>query len=95
MEILQKTGVAAVPSFDSEALAHDPHLEARGVFAEVDHSVMGKRVVVAPHWRLSETPARITRPSPLLGEHNRYVFGELLGMSKDEIAELEKDGAVY
>ena len=95
MEILQKEGLAAVPSFDSESLALDPHMEARGVFTEVDHPVLGKRVVVAPHWRMSETPARITEPAPLLGEHNEYVFGELLGMADDEIAELEKDGAIY
>jgi benzylsuccinate CoA-transferase BbsF subunit len=91
MEALQAVGVAAVPSFDSMTMADDPHLQERGVFRAVDHPVIGTRVVVDPHWRLSETPARITRPAPLLGAHNRYVFGELLGMSDAEIDVLEHD----
>jgi crotonobetainyl-CoA:carnitine CoA-transferase CaiB-like acyl-CoA transferase len=28
----------------------------------------------------------------VLGEHNDYVFGDLLGMSKDEIARLVEEG---
>jgi crotonobetainyl-CoA:carnitine CoA-transferase CaiB-like acyl-CoA transferase len=33
-------------------------------------------------------------PSPCLGEHNEYVFKELLGMSDDEIAEHIIDGSI-
>ena len=95
MTVLQRAGVAAVPSFDSEALANDPHLKERNAFIEVDHSVMGKRIVAAPHWRLSETPARITRQAPLLGQHNRYVFCDLLGMSPQEVEDLEKEKVIY
>ena len=36
---------------------------------------------------LSKTPRETTRPSPCLGEHNEYVYKELLGMTDDEIAE--------
>jgi len=95
MEILQKVGVAAVPSFNSKDLCTDRHLKERGVFMEVDHPVMGKRVVVAPHWKLSHTPARPGRYAPLFGEHNEYVFGELLGMRLDEINELKEGGIIY
>jgi len=95
MTVLQRAGVAAVPSFDSEALSQDPHLKERNAFIEVDHSVMGKRVVVAPHWRMSETPVHITRQAPLLGQHNRYVFCDLLGMSPQEVEDLEKDKVIY
>jgi len=95
MTVLQRAGVAAVPSFDSEALSQDPHLKERNAFIEVDHSVMGKRIVVAPHWRLSETPARITSQAPLLGAHNQYVFCDLLGLSLQEVEGLEKDLVIY
>jgi benzylsuccinate CoA-transferase BbsF subunit len=95
MEMLQHVGVAAVMSFDSETMADDPHLQERGVFRAVDHQVIGTRVVVDPHWRLSETPARITRPAPLLGAHNQYVFGELLRMTDSEIEALEADRVAY
>jgi crotonobetainyl-CoA:carnitine CoA-transferase CaiB-like acyl-CoA transferase len=44
---------------------------------------------------LSETPGEIRRPAPLLGEHNNYVYGELLGLSGDEIAELVQKKVIF
>jgi len=35
---------------------------------------------------------RPTAPAPAFGEHNRYVLGELLGLSEEEIAGLEREG---
>jgi len=93
--ILQKARVAAFPSLNSKGLAADRHLKERGAFEEVQHPVMGKRVVVAPHWKLSDTPARPYRHAPLLGEHNEYVFGELLGLRLEEIKELKEKGIIY
>jgi len=93
--ILQKAGVAAFPSFNSKDLSLDRHLKERGAFRELDHPVMGKRTVVAPHWRFSNTPARPYRHAPLLGEHNEYVFGELLGMRLGEINELKEKEIIY
>lgn len=92
--LLQKAGVAAFPSFSSKVLCTDRHLKVRGMFEEVDHPVMGKRIVVAPHWKLSDTPARPYLHAPLLGEHNEYVFGELLGMRLEEIEELKEKGVI-
>jgi crotonobetainyl-CoA:carnitine CoA-transferase CaiB-like acyl-CoA transferase len=46
-------------------------------------------------WRLSDTPGRISRPAPLLGEHNQYVFGDLLGLPDVEIHRLIEAGALY
>lgn len=95
MECLQKAGVAAAPTMSSKRLFEDPHVRDRGVFLQVQHPVIGQDWVIAPPWRLSETPARIHRHAPLLGEHNEYVFGELLGMSTEEIKRLEKEKVLY
>ena len=95
MERLQKAGVAAAPTMSSKRLFEDPHVRDRGVFLQVQHPVIGQDWVIAPPWRLSETPARIHRHAPLLGEHNEYVFGELLGMSTEEIKRLEKEKVLY
>jgi len=92
---LQEAGVASAPSLSSKGLFLDPHLRERGVFSRLDHPVMGKDWVVTPPWRLSETPARIHRHSPLLGEHNEEVFGQMLGLSQKEIKELEKEEVIY
>ena len=94
MERLQASGVAAMPSFSAEELFADPHLEEREVATEVNHPVMGKQVVLNPPWKFSETPASIERAAPLMGQHNDYVFGELLGMSKQEINQLTEEGVI-
>ncbi len=95
MENLQKAGIAAAPSLSSEGLFKDPHLRQRGVFRQVEHPVIGKDWVIEPPWRLSDTPAGIRRHAPLLGEHNEHIFGQLLGMSLEEIGELEKEEVIY
>jgi len=95
MERLQASGIAAMPSLSAEELFSDPHLKEREFATEVNHSVLGKQVVLNPPWKLSETPARIERAGPLLGEHNEYVFGELLGMPKEEITRLVEEKVLY
>jgi benzylsuccinate CoA-transferase BbsF subunit len=95
MEVLQKAGVAVGPSFNIEELINDPHIKEREVFVEVGHPEMGKQTIYSPTWRLSGTPGRIQQRAPLLGEHNHYVFGELLGLSSKEIAGLEKEEVIY
>jgi len=44
--------------------------------------------------KLSDVPRMEGRPPPLLGQHNDYVFGDLLGMSHDEIRAMKLNGAM-
>jgi crotonobetainyl-CoA:carnitine CoA-transferase CaiB-like acyl-CoA transferase len=94
MEVLQKAGVAAVPSFNSPEIWGDPHLDERGLTVIVDHVTLGAQPVSAPPWKLSRTPAEITAAGPTLGQHNDYVFGELLSLSKEEISDLVDKGVI-
>jgi len=95
MEILQHAGVAAMPSFNAKEICEDPHLVERGLLHNVEHPVLGKQTVFNPPWKLSSTPAKIKTHGPLLGEHNEYVFGELLGLSKHEIEVLAEKNVFY
>ena len=95
MELLQRHGVAAVPSFNAEELFTNPHLLERGAISETRHPVLGTRRAIGPPWKMSATPPRITRTAPLLGEDNRYVLNELLGLSDDEVQELVEAKVVY
>ena len=43
---------------------------------------------------LSETDWRLERGGPCLGEHNDYVYGDLLGLAPAEIASLREEGVI-
>jgi crotonobetainyl-CoA:carnitine CoA-transferase CaiB-like acyl-CoA transferase len=91
-EALQAAGVPASPVLSVPEVFAEPHLRARGFYESVSHSVAGVWEVEGPHWRLSESPAHVRLPAPAFGEHNGYVLGELLGLSAEEIAALEREG---
>jgi crotonobetainyl-CoA:carnitine CoA-transferase CaiB-like acyl-CoA transferase len=95
MARLQKVNVAAVPSFRGDELFNDPHLKERGFSVIVEHPLMGTRTVTGPPWKLSSTPAKVSRHGPLLGEHNHYVFSELLGLSEKEVKKLVAEKVIY
>jgi len=94
-DILQKSGVAAAPCLDTEGRFFDPHLQERQTYLEVEHPTTGVDWVANTTWRLSENPTEIRYRSPLLGEHNSYVFKELLGMPEEEITRLEAEKVLY
>ena len=95
MHRLQAAGIAATPSLSNKALFEDPHLRERAVFVQISHPVLGKDWVIAPPWRLSATPASIRTCSPLLGAHNETVFEGILGLSRQEIQQLEAEQVIY
>lgn len=95
MEMLQGNGVAAMPSLSNEEIVNNPHYQHRKIFAEVEHPVMGKQVVFGVPWRFSKTPVKVTKASPLMGENNIYVFGELLGLSVPEMNQLVEDEVIF
>ena len=93
--LLQGAGVAAFPSYTAADIVRDPHLRARGVIQTMTGPRGESRDVVGPPWRFSRTPARLERWTPQLGEHNDYVFGDLLGLSRDEIRELVEAKVIH
>jgi crotonobetainyl-CoA:carnitine CoA-transferase CaiB-like acyl-CoA transferase len=93
--LLQSVGVAAMPSLSAEEILSDPHIKARDKILEIEHPVMGKKKVINPPWKFSETPSRIRRASPLVGEQNEEVFRDLLVISKEEIGKLVIEKIIY
>jgi benzylsuccinate CoA-transferase BbsF subunit len=94
METLQAAGIAAMPVMSLEDQFRDPHLREREIHLESEHPKVGLEFLHGIPWRLSDTPGRIRRPAPLLGEHNQYVFGDLLGLPEAEIQQLMEIGAI-
>lgn len=85
MEVMQKHGVAAgVVQNSQDLIERDPQMRHRGFFVYLEHPEMGTVGYEGVSFKLSETPGKLRR-APLFGEHNDYVYGEILGMSKEEI----------
>ena len=95
MEIMQRAGVAAgVVQNSRDLFESDPQLKHYQFFKEMEHPVIGVVSYENVPFKLSETPGELRRPAPLLGQHNDYVFGKLLGMSKEELAKYTEEGVI-
>ena len=89
-ERLQQAGVSAHVSWNMQDIADDPHLRTRGVVTQVSADDLPSRPVVGAPARFSRTDeVGIHRLTPALGQDEDYVFGELLGLSSAQRAELE------
>jgi crotonobetainyl-CoA:carnitine CoA-transferase CaiB-like acyl-CoA transferase len=95
VEKMLVAGVPASPINTIDRLMKDPHIaDARQMFVDVEHPKAGKTKLTGAHIKLSRTPARINAPAPVLGEHNDAVFGGLLGLTADSVAQLRREGVV-
>ena len=71
-----------------------PHLRARGFFQNLPHAEAGAYDYPATLWRVDGERNPLRLPPPLLGEHNEYVYKELLGYSDEDYRRLEAEGHV-
>jgi len=78
-----------------EAVADDPQLNARGFFSTVEHPELDRTFCYpgGPFF-FTATPWHISRRPPLLGEHNKEIYREELGMSEAQLAELASVGVI-
>ncbi|MFZ0676964.1 CaiB/BaiF CoA transferase family protein [Candidatus Binatus sp.] len=91
---LRDAGVLAAPVNPASAVMADPQIQSREYFVAIDRAVVGTHLYPGAVARIPKTPLRADTPAPLLGEHNRQVFAETLGMTDDEISELERIGVI-
>jgi crotonobetainyl-CoA:carnitine CoA-transferase CaiB-like acyl-CoA transferase len=94
MTTLQRHGVPAGAVYDASDLYADEHLRERDYWDEVKDPDAGDHLYPGRPMRLSKTPLGTRRATPTLGQDNEYVFGELLGMSAEEVAGLNKRGLI-
>ncbi|HEY0294436.1 MAG TPA: CoA transferase, partial [Bordetella sp.] len=87
---LQQAGVSAHVSWSMQDIASDRHLRARRATVEVRAPDLEPRLAVGAPGRFSRTDdVGIRRLTPALGQDEDYVFGELLGLSSAQRADLE------
>ena len=89
----QAAGVLCGPVNTTGDLVNDPHWKVREFWTEVDHPVTGKATYPGAPFKMEETPWQVSRPAPLLGQHNEEVYAEL-GYSKEDLVELRNGGII-
>lgn len=95
-ERLQTAGIAAHASWTTPELARDSHLRERAAIVEVAEPDGTLRAAVGVPMCLSKgEDIGIHRGTPKLGEHEDYVYGELLGLSRPERQALEEAEVIY
>ena len=92
---LQKAGVPAGPVLDSVELHEDRHLWEWGYWWKMNHREVGERVLPGMPVKMSNVAEFNYSYPPDLGEHNREVFGGLLGLSDAEIKKLIEEKVIY
>ena len=91
---LQSAGIPAAPVMRGPDLLQAPHYMERETFLTVDHPQVGPRQYPGLPWKMSATPGQVRGPAPMLGQHNREIYGELLGMAAADIDALESGGVI-
>jgi crotonobetainyl-CoA:carnitine CoA-transferase CaiB-like acyl-CoA transferase len=92
--MLETAEVPAGPIYSAADIVNDPHYQARGMFEEVE--LAPGDTVKLPTFvpKLSETPGGTQWIGPALGAHNQEVYGALLGLSAEEMADLQAAGVI-
>ena len=76
---------------DIRRAAEDPQVKHMGMLTTYQHPKAGSVRVPAPAVKMSETPATIDRPAPLVGQHGREILAEF-GVPPAEIEALIASG---
>jgi len=94
VDTLHAAGVPCEPVSTVYQLLDDPQVKAREMIVYAEHPVLGRIPLPGIPIKLSLTPGRIRALSPKLGEHNREIYGKLLGFSSEKISQLKKRGII-
>ena len=84
---LQAAGVTAGPVMNAKDAAEDPQLRAGGAWKLLDATADYPATEFAvPPYHFSKSEVTLRTAPALFGEHNDYVYREVLGLSEDEVA---------
>jgi len=93
MKILGDAGVPCGKVLDTLELFDDPHLRERGMMPTIQHPTRGEFTMPGCPVKLEDSSVPITS-APLLGEHNREVYAEYLGIGAEELDRLKSEGVI-
>lgn len=84
---LDEAGIPVAPVLSHEQALTHPQTLAREMVVEVEHPTAGKVKVLGVPVKLSDTPAAVRAPAPLLGQHTGEILDELNGARTSQVRE--------
>jgi crotonobetainyl-CoA:carnitine CoA-transferase CaiB-like acyl-CoA transferase len=93
MAAFERAEVTAAPVYDIDQFIADPHVVAREILVDLPDAEIGRVPMHNIIPRLTETPGRLRRPAPALGEHTAEVLGGL-GLDRRALDRLARDGVI-
>jgi crotonobetainyl-CoA:carnitine CoA-transferase CaiB-like acyl-CoA transferase len=94
IQLLEARNVPCGPIHDLKQTLEDPQVQHRGLQLLLPHSTGMDAPALANPIRLSESPIKYRNAAPQLGEHNRQILQERLGLSADYLADLKDRNVV-
>ena len=96
MEKCQAAGVRAMPVQSSEdRVEHDRQLKDRGMYTPMNHPMLGPWKFQNAPFKMSKSPPVNSSPPPMIGQHNREVLEDLLGVGHHEVLQGYEDGTLW
>jgi len=92
-ELMQQHGIPGLPVNSPSDFMKDPHIQARGFFGDVSHSVLGGFVQAGSPFMV-DGQRSVPSPAPLFGQHNHEVFCGELGLTSDDVAVLAAEKVI-
>lgn len=94
-DAINAAGVPASPINDLYQISHDPHVvEDRQMFIPVKHPVIGDMRVNGNPVKLLDMMPEVVTCAPALGQHNEEIYGQLLGLDKEQLETLAEDHVI-
>ena len=91
-QLCKDHGVPVATAYNAQDILNDPHMQERRDFVTVEDPVIGPHLQQAPFPRLDGAAPNAPSGAPLLGEHNREVWCDLVGLTSGEFESLRDEG---
>lgn len=90
MQQLQAAGIRAGSVLNAAQILADPHLQERGLFASVRHPDGSVYPLTLNPWLCDGAREPVRSPAPALGQDNDAVLGDLLGLTRTQLDDLNR-----
>jgi crotonobetainyl-CoA:carnitine CoA-transferase CaiB-like acyl-CoA transferase len=91
---LLAVGLPVGPVQNAREIFEDPHVAARQLLIDVPDPILGTVKLVGPVAKMSDNGIPLTRPAPLLGQHNAEILRDMLGYTDERVTQLRNEAVI-